>query len=352
MPIPKKVILSMETQFVKINNDNRDKVIEKAAKLLQDGKVVAIPTETVYGLAASAYNDDAVNEIFDIKGRPADNPLIVHISNLVMLKNVAASMPESATVLAKKFWPGPLTLVLKKTQAISNLVTCGLDTVAVRMPSQPVASEIIERAGVPLAAPSANISGKPSPTTARHVYDDFKDRIPMIVDDGSCCVGIESTVVALTGKVPTILRPGIISLEDIREVLPETVVSSAVMSRIDENETVESPGMKYKHYSPKADLTLVKGSLQQFIEYTKKHASADTYAMCFDGEEEQIAMPSVSYGEEHNPKAQANRLFSVLRALDQFGASSVFVRCPESGGVSMAIYNRLVRAAGHKVVEL
>ena len=342
----------METQLIKIDDENREATVAKAAKMLQEGKVVAIPTETVYGLAANAFKDDAVDEIFSIKGRPSDNPLIVHISNLVMLKKVAASMPEGATELAKRFWPGPLTIVMKKTKEISDLVTCGLDTVAVRMPSQPVAAEIIERAGVPLAAPSANISGKPSPTSARHVFDDLNGLVPLVVDDGVCGVGLESTVISLAGDLPTVLRPGIISIDEIREVLPDAVVADAVTAHVGDDEKVLSPGMKYKHYSPKADLTLVNGTLEQFIEYVGKNAAGDTYAMCFDGEEEQIGIPSVAYGAKDNAASQAKKLFAVLRAIDQFGASSVFVRCPKKDGVSLAVYNRLVRAAGYKVVEL
>jgi L-threonylcarbamoyladenylate synthase len=313
---------------------------------------VAIPTETVYGLAANAYNAEAVDKIFEIKGRPADNPLIVHVSNLVMLKNVVASMPGPAAELAKRFWPGPLTMVMEKTEAIGDNVTCGMRTVAVRMPSQASAAGIIECAGLPLAAPSANLSGRPSPTTARHVYDDLKGRIPLIVDDGPCAVGVESTVISLSGEPPIILRPGIISLEEIRAVVPGAGLSGAAMARVDDGRLAESPGMKYKHYSPKANLTLVRGTLEQFVEYTKKYAAADTYAMCFDGEDGQIAIPSVTYGERDNPEMQARKLFSVLRALDQFGASSVFVRCPSREGASLAIYNRLIRAAGYREVEL
>lgn len=342
----------METKLIKITEENREDVIGEAARLLQEGKVVSIPTETVYGLAASVFNIEAVKEIFDIKGRPADNPLIVHISDLMMLKNVAAVMPKSAGTLAKLFWPGPLTMVLPKTEAISDVVTCGLPTVAVRMPAQPAAAEIIKRAGLPLAMPSANLSGRPSPTTARHVLEDLNGLIPLIVDDGVCEVGLESTVISLAGEVPTILRPGIISLEDIREALPETVLSDTVLQAVPDDAQVESPGMKYKHYAPKAMLTLVCGTLEQFIDYAHKNAASDTYAMCFDGEEEKIGIPSMSYGDEHDPKTQARRLFAVLRAVDQFGASSVLVRCPARDGAGLAVFNRLLRAAGNRVVEL
>lgn len=342
----------METQLVQINDDNREELLVQAAELLQGGHLVAIPTETVYGLAASAFNEEAVRGIFEVKGRPADNPLIVHVSNLIMLKNVVADLPPDAVALAKEFWPGPLTIVLKKTQNISDTVTCGLDTVAVRMPSQPTAAAIIEQAGLPLAAPSANISGRPSPTTARHVYEDLNGKIPLIIDDGPCQVGLESTVVTLTGDVPVILRPGMISLDQIQKILPQTILAPSLMREVSQNERVESPGMKHQHYAPRARLTLVKGTLEQFVEYTNQHVSNDTYAMCFDGEEEQVSIPAMSYGPADRPDVQARRLFAVLRAVDLFGASAVYVRAPKEDGESMAIYNRLVRAAGHRVVEL
>lgn len=342
----------METQLVRITDENRDQLLDQAAKLLQNGQVVAIPTETVYGLAANAMDGDAVHQIYDIKGRPADNPLIVHISDLLMLKSVVADLPPAAVALAKKFWPGPLTIVLKKTKEISDAATCGLDTVAVRMPSQPTAAAVIKRAGLPLAAPSANLSGRPSPTTARHVYEDLNGKLPLIIDDGPCEVGVESTVITLLDEAPTILRPGVISLDAIREVLPDAIVSPAVMTEMTENVKVESPGMKYRHYAPRADLTLVKGTLEQFIAYIGEHASGDTYAMCFDDEEEQIDIPAMSYGPADRPDIQARRLFAVLRAVDLFGAAKVFVRAPGEEGLSMAVYNRLIRAADHKVVEL
>jgi len=342
----------MDTQIARITPENREEVIDRAARLLQEGKVVAIPTETVYGLAASAFSNEAVGGIYAVKGRPADNPLIVHVSNLVMLREVANAIPESAVSLIKRFWPGPLTLVLGKTAAVSSVVTCGLDTVAVRMPSNKTAADIIEHAGLPLAAPSANLSGKPSPTTARHVMDDLSGKIPLIVDDGPCEIGLESTVVSLTGETPVILRPGMITLEQLQEVLPGTTVSDAVLTEVENDAKVESPGMKYKHYSPRADVVIVEGTLDQFAEYTARKAALDTYAMCFDGEEEHISIPSVSYGDRDHPEIQAKRLFSVLRAIDRFGATSVFVRCPQKDGVSLAVYNRLLRAAGYKVVKL
>lgn len=342
----------MDTQWIKITPENREASLQAAARLIREGKVVAMPTETVYGLGADARNENAVREVFAVKGRPQDNPLIVHICDLVMLKAVVREITPEAAELAKKFWPGPLTMVLPKTDSIPDSITCGLQTVAVRMPAHPVARDLIQTAGTPIAAPSANLSGKPSTTTGRHVWDDLQGKIPMILDAGPCEVGVESTVISLSGERPTILRPGIITLEEIREVLPNAVMSDAVTHELAAGEKAESPGMKYKHYSPKAEVVLVKGSLDRFADYTENIAACDSYAMCFDGEEERIRIPSIAYGPKNSPELQARRLFSVLRAVDQFCAATVYVRMEKDVDMSSAVYNRLIRAAANKVVEL
>lgn len=342
----------MDTQWIKITPENREASLQAAARLIREGKVVAMPTETVYGLGADARNENAVREVFAVKGRPQDNPLIVHICDLVMLKAVVREITPEAAELAKKFWPGPLTMVLPKTASIPDSITCGLQTVAVRMPAHPVARDLIQTAGTPIAAPSANLSGKPSTTTGRHVWDDLQGKIPMILDAGPCEVGVESTVISLSGERPTILRPGIITLEEIQEVLPNAVMSDAVTHELAAGEKAESPGMKYKHYSPKAEVVLVKGSLDRFADYTENIAACDSYAMCFDGEEERIRIPSIAYGPKNSPELQARRLFSVLRAVDQFCAATVYVRMEKDVDTSSAVYNRLIRAAANKVVEL
>ena len=342
----------MDTQFLEIDDNNFEEATALAAKLLKNGKVIGMPTETVYGLAASAYNEQAVREIFKVKGRPQDNPIIVHISDMIMLREVVADIPPEAVALAKAFWPGPLTMIFKKSEAINDTVTCKMDTVAVRMPSHPVAKRIIEKCALPIAAPSANLSSKPSPTTAKHVLDDLHWKIPLIIDAGTCEFGVESTVISLVESVPTIFRPGIITLEQIREVVPNATLAKAVLTELGKDEKAVSPGMKYKHYSPSADVTIVKGSLKKFAEYAEKNASGNTYAMCFDGENEMISIPSVSYGHIDRPDEQAKKLFTVLRMLDKAGATTVFARCPKKDGVSLAVLNRLIRAAGFKVVEL
>ncbi len=342
----------MNTVVMRAEKDNLESIAAAASKLLLAGELVAIPTETVYGLAANAYDGEAVKNIFKVKGRPQDNPLIVHISDYIMLNDVATGVSDAALRLAKEFWPGPLTLVLKKTEAVSEVVTCGMDTVAVRMPSNPVAAAIIKAAGVPLAAPSANLSGRPSPTTAQHCVDDLSGKVPLIVDGGHCDVGVESTVLSMVGEHPVLLRPGIISIEEIRKIAPDAQVSHAVVEELKEGEAALSPGMKYKHYSPKADVVMVEGSLEAFAEYVGARAANGVFAMCFDGEEESIGVPSISYGAKGNGESQAKRLFSVLRAVDAIGAERVYVRAPEDDGVSLAVFNRLIRAAGFKVVKL
>ncbi|MBR2671985.1 MAG: threonylcarbamoyl-AMP synthase [Oscillospiraceae bacterium] len=342
----------MQTRVIKVEEDNFREAMEEATKLLAEGELVGIPTETVYGLAASAYSNDAVDKIFEAKGRPQDNPLIVHISDMDMIDKVAVDIPEKAYELADKFWPGPLTMILKKHSNICDHVTCGQETVAVRLPSHPVAKELIRFSQIPLAAPSANLSGKPSTTTAQHVLDDHKGKIALILDGGPCEFGVESTIVSLIGEHPILLRPGVISIEMIREICPDATVSDAVFHPLHEGEKVLSPGLKYKHYSPNADVILVDGELDDFCRYVAENAKGRTFAMCFDGEESTIPCEAVAYGKKGDGISQAKNVFSILREMDELGADTVFVRAPEESGVSMAVDNRLLRAAGFRVIKV
>jgi len=341
----------METEILKVTEENLNEAAKKAAGVLLGGGIIGLPTETVYGLAANAYNADAVRRIFRAKGRPQDNPLIVHVNDFVMLRDVA-EVSAQAVELAKTFWPGPLTLVMPKKPVIDPVVNCGLPTVAVRMPSHPIAQAVITAADVPVAAPSANLSGRPSTTTAQHVADDLKGKIPLILDGGNCEIGVESTVVSLVGKNPVILRPGIISIEMIRGVYPKTEYSEAVFKGMPEAEKAESPGMKYKHYSPRAEVVVVKSTLGQFVDYVSARAGDGVCAMCFDGEQDEILIPSVSYGKKGDGFSQAKRLFTVLRMMDKLGSVRVFVRAPDETNESMAVFNRLIQASGFRVVEL
>ena len=342
----------METRLITVDDGNMLSAAREAAVLLCGGSVVAIPTETVYGLAASIYSEEALKEVYAVKGRPQDNPVIVHISDEEMLDGIVTEIPDDAKVLARHFWPGPLTMIFRKKDTVSDTITCGLDTVAVRFPSHPVAHAVIEAAGVPLAAPSANLSGRPSPTTAEHCVHDLWGKVPLILDGGQCDVGVESTVVSVTGDHPVILRPGIISLEEIRQYLPDAEVSEAVRRKVSDDEKVASPGLKYKHYSPECRVILVKGDLKGFSGYVSDNHEEGDYAMCFSGEEESIPVPCLVYGDEGDARSQAHSIFAVLRRLDELGAKRVFVRAPEEDGRSMAVSNRLMRAAGFEEVIL
>ena len=327
--------------------------IAQAASLLRQGEVVGIPTETVYGLAASSLSGEAVAKIFAAKGRPQDNPLISHIASMDMLPMVAKNVPQSAYLLAEAFWPGPLTMILPRSDEIADAVCAGLPTAAVRMPSHPDALAIIRACGLPLAAPSANLSGSPSPTTAADVLADMKGKVPLIVDGGACTVGVESTVISLTAETPVLLRPGYITKEQLEKVLGRPVaLSAAILEKLKEGEVANSPGMKYKHYAPKANVVIVKGTFAAYKEYVTHHCDADTICLCFEGEEHSLPCRCITYGTENDFSAQAQHLFSSLRALDAAGAKTAFARCPEQTGIALAVYNRLLRAAAFQVIEL
>ena len=338
-----------------LSNTTED--IQKAAAILRDGGLVAMPTETVYGLAADALNGAAVRRIFEAKGRPMDNPLIVHIADVgdINRLELVADFPEKARRLAEAFWPGPLTVILPKGKSIPDEVSAGLDTVALRLPAHPDARELIRCSGLALAAPSANTSGKPSPTTAQHVADDMDGRIEAILDGGACSVGVESTVITLATPVPRILRPGIITREDIESVIGAVEVDKAVLDKLENNEKASSPGMKYKHYAPRATVILLRGSTEKCINYINRKAkrSINIAAMCYEEDRERLCVPTVSLGSKKDEKDQAKRLFAALREVDLLGARAVvYAPCPKAQGVGMALYNRLIRAAAFEVIDL
>jgi len=329
---------------------NDENGIKEAAKILKNGGIVAIPTETVYGLAASAYNEQAISKVFKAKGRPQDNPLIVHIAELDDIKDIVLSFPKQARLLAERFWPGPLTLVLKRTDKVASSVSAGLNTVAVRMPENEVARRIIKASGLPLAAPSANLSGSPSPTSAEHVLSDLDGRIDAVIMSSASNVGVESTVVSLSENPPRLLRPGAVTPEELREILPDLVVDKAVLSELDENEEAASPGMKYKHYSPKTETVLVEAESGLFCEFVNKQESCA--AICFSEEQALINKPCLSYGNKEDSETQARLIFDLLRKSDRFLVDKVYIHAPKKSGVGLAVYNRLIRAAGFKVIKL
>ena len=331
--------------------------IKTAAAVIRDGGLVAMPTETVYGLAANALNGDAVQRIFAAKGRPMDNPLIVHIADVADIDRLSlvAAFPEKARLLAAAFWPGPLTIIMKKGAVIPDEVSAGLDTVAIRLPSHPAARALIRESGLPLAAPSANTSGKPSPTTAQHVINDMDGKIEAVIDGGACDVGVESTVITVVSDVPKILRPGIVTREEIEAVIGKVEVDKAVLNQLKKDEKVSSPGMKYKHYAPKAQVILVRSTDEKYIGFVNRcyRRDGDCAALCYDEDVKSIAAPTVSLGAEADLKEQAQALFDALRAVDEIdGVNTVYAHCPIAEGVGMALYNRLIRAAAFRVITI
>ncbi len=341
----------MKTKIFKISSPS-DSQLAEVGKILREGGLAAIPTETVYGLAGNALSGDCAKKIFEAKGRPSDNPLIVHISEFSQWAPLVKEIPETAKALSEAFWPGPLTVILPKSDIIPDDVSGGLSTVAVRMPSDEIARAIIESAGVPLAAPSANLSGKPSPTSAQHVIEDMRGRVDAIVDSGDCSVGVESTVISLAVNPPRLLRPGGITPEMLTEVLGEIEIDNAVFNKLPEGAEAASPGMKYKHYAPDAQVILIKGTLPNFKEYVNNNSYDGTVALCFEGEEEELSVPTLTYGRRDDPNSQAKHIFDALRRLDTMKAQRVYARLPEQSGVGLAVFNRLIRAAGFNIIEV
>ena len=341
----------MKTQLFTNTPEN----IIKTAEILKSGGLAAIPTETVYGLAADALNGAAVAKIFAAKGRPMDNPLIVHVAEFEDIERFALvrEIPEAAKKLAKVFWPGPLTIIMKKGGVIPDEVSAGLDTVAIRLPSHPSARAIIKAADTPLAAPSANLSGSPSPTTAQHVMNDMDGKIDAVFDGGACGVGVESTVITLAEDTPRLLRPGKVTLEELREVLGEVELDSAVLNKLKDGQKVSSPGMKYKHYAPKANVILLKCTDDEFINYVNRCGGSGVAALCCDEDARKLCVKYISLGKRNDYEAHAQRLFDSLRRIDGYGnIVTVYTRLPSTDGVGLAVYNRLIRAAGFEVIDL
>ncbi len=325
--------------------------IPSVATLLKEGQVVGMPTETVYGLAANALDANAVLKIFEAKNRPADNPLIVHICDLDQLLELTSEVPFTAIQLAHAFWPGPLTLVFERSDLVPNAVTAGGNTVAVRMPSHPLALELIKECGFPLAAPSANRSGSPSPTTVQHVMNDMDGIIPAVLDGGQCAVGVESTVLSLAHGVPRLLRPGGITPEQIEEVIGAIEIDPSITQNVHLDQ-VSSPGMKYKHYAPKAKVTLLHGSSEAFSHFVNERAEEGVAALCFQEDVANLTVPTLSLGSINIAKDWMYHLFEQLRSADEEGYTRVYAHCPPKEGEGLAVYNRLIRAAAFDEREL
>lgn len=342
----------MKTELLYAHDLSAKKEIARAAEILKAGGLVAVPTETVYGLAASAFNEKAVKSIFEAKGRPSDNPLIVHIAEIDKLNDIASEIPDLAKKCMNKFWPGPFTAVLPKSDKIPLTVSGGLDTVAVRMPKNEVTAEIIRQSGLPLAAPSANRSGSPSPSSANHVIDDLDGRIDAIVVSGDCQVGVESTVVTFATNPPRLLRPGGVTPEMLKELIPDLIIDPAVTAEPKKGEKVASPGMKYRHYAPTAEVIMANGESRDFIDYCNRHKNDFDLALCYDEEMEGLILPFISLGSKFDHQKQATHLFEILRDLDKRGCKRVIIHAPTTDGMGLAVYNRLIRAAGFKVIEV
>ena len=327
--------------------------IPAAAAILREGGLLGIPTETVYGLGANGLNAEAVRHIFEAKGRPQDNPLILHIPDASWLARYCHDVPASACALAERFWPGPLTMILPRREIVPDAVTCGLDTVGVRCPDHPVTLAIIRAAGVPVAAPSGNLSGRPSPTCARHMLEDMEGRIDAIVDGGPCGVGVESTIIDLTVAPPRLLRPGGLPLEELEEVLGEITVDKAVLSPLAAGEKPRAPGMKYRHYAPKAPVTVVTGPGEGTARYIRERAGEHTGVICFDEFAEAfpncVVEPIGSYADKAE---QARRVFEALRAFDGTAVTAIYAQCPGDAGLGLAVANRLKKAAGFQIVDI
>lgn len=360
----------MKTKLIQIQNpqEPQDEELLEAAEILRNGGLVAFPTETVYGLGANALDEKAAKKIYEAKGRPSDNPLIAHVSSMEEVYPLVSKVSEAAKKLAETFWPGPLTMIFPKSEAVPYGTTGGLDTVAVRMPSDPVANRMIALAKVPVAAPSANTSGRPSPTTAQHVLQDMDGRIDMILDGGPVGIGVESTIVDVSVEIPTVLRPGAITMEMLQEVLGEVRIDPAILGPMSADVKPKAPGMKYKHYAPKADLTLVEpangrmedpATLEAMIQKVRELAEEKLLAGYRVGiictEESKGSYPSGmirSIGSREKRETIAHNLYAVLREFDDLKADYIFSESFPEDHLGQAIMNRLSKAAGYHIVKV
>ena len=341
----------METKYL------TEKDLPQAAVIIRRGGLVGIPTETVYGLGANGLDPKAVSRIFKAKGRPQDNPLILHITDVSWLERYCKEIPLTAYKLAEAYWPGPMTMILPRKDMVPDAVTAGLDTVGMRCPSHILCHELIRLADVPIAAPSGNTSGRPSPTTADHMREDMDGKIDAIVDGGPCSVGVESTIIDLTCTPPRLLRPGGISLEQLRAVLGQVDVDPAVTRLLGAGEKPKAPGMKYRHYAPKAPVTVVSGDPKTAAEYIAAHAAPEDGVICFDEfmplfTSRTGTKPVMDLGPAGDKEEQARHIFDALRSFDHTQVAAIWAQCPDTEGIGLAITNRLNKAAGFQIIKV
>lgn len=349
----------MKAEVVVMTAEHPDmEALARGGEILKNGGLVAFPTETVYGLGGNALDPQASMKIYAAKGRPSDNPLIVHIAELDKMEEIVTKIPEKARILAEKYWPGPLTMILPKAPIVPKETTGGLDSVAVRFPSDKIAQELIRAAGGFVAAPSANTSGRPSPTTAAHVEEDLGDAIEMIIDGGQVGIGLESTIVDFTEEVPVVLRPGYISLEMLQETLGEVKMDRGLL-KTEENVRPKAPGMKYRHYAPKADLSIVEGEIEQVVAAINKfaeEAEVKGEQIGIIATEETIARYPKgivkNIGSREEEETIAHNLYDVLREFDQCNVSAIYSEAFYTPRMGQAIMNRLLKAAGHKIINI
>lgn len=346
----------MKTKIIKIDKDNFDlEDLEEAAGIIERSGIVAFPTETVYGLGANGLDEEAVKKIYKAKGRPSDNPLILHIGEEKQLEDLVEELPETALRCIEAFWPGPLTIILKRKKIVPDIITAGLETVAVRMPENPIARSLINLAKVPIAAPSANLSGRPSPTSGRHVMEDMLGKIDMIIDGGETGIGLESTVLDLSEDIPIILRPGGISYEDLKRLLPDLIEDKA---NLEKDLVPKSPGQKYRHYAPRAEMILFTGDLENIVDTIKEQteksilefkkvgimATEETKDKYIDG----IVR---SLGTRKDKNTIASSLFNTLREFDNLDVDIIFAEGVELDHIGLAIMNRMMKACGGKIIK-
>lgn len=353
------IITIMKTILEKIDkNQNNTDIIREAGRILKEGGLVAFPTETVYGLGADALNEDAAKKIYAAKGRPSDNPLIIHITNMKALEKIVSEVPEKAVKVAEKYWPGPLTMIFNKSDIVPYGTTGGLDTVAVRMPVDAIAREVIDAGGGYIAAPSANTSGRPSPTTAQHVAEDLTGRVDMIVDGGAVEIGVESTILDMTVEPPMILRPGAITKEMFEEVIGEVTIDRTLI-RPDSRQVPKAPGMKYRHYAPKGQLTLVEGDKDKVIAKINelvREKKEEGYKVGVIGTDETLDAYHAdilrSIGSRQKPESVAANLYRILREFDDLECDYMYSESFFEQGLGNAIMNRMLKAAGYHLITL
>ena len=355
----KSEVNTLQTEVIKLDRENMDlDALKRAGEIIKSGGLVAFPTETVYGLGGDGLHEESSRKIYEAKGRPSDNPLIVHVADMEHLEKIVKKVPKAAYKLAEAFWPGPMTMILEKNDLVPYGTTGGLDTVAIRMPSDPIALELIRQGGGYIAAPSANTSGRPSPTTAQHVYEDLQGKIPMILDGGAVTIGLESTIVDLTEEIPTILRPGFISLDMVQAVLGEAQIDRGLIAN-DSNIHPKAPGMKYRHYAPKASMVLVEGAQDKVITYIneeakKKREQGLRIGIMATDESKELYKADVviSVGSRISMDSVAHNLFRALRDFDEENVDFIYSESFDTSGYGFAVMNRLLKAAGHQVVKL